>query len=134
LLSGRSSRLNGIDLACARRLEQAEAVACSLFGILVALSLVVDFQTGPFIRVHSLNVRSLELAVGCKLWCEQRRVRSADSQFSMSTRFSVPMGTDVSGPDLMPNRIEFTLNRIARAPGDCQHATNDRDSQKLWHE
>ena len=41
------------------------------------------------------------------------------------------MGTDGSGSDLMPNRIEFTVNRIARAPGDCQRAKNDRDNQKL---
>ena len=126
--------LNGIALACARRLEQAQAVACNLFGLLVALSLVVEFQTGPFIRVHSLDVCSLELAVGRRLWCEQRRVRSADPQFSRSTRFGVSMGADGSGPDLMPNRIEFTVNRIARAPGDRQRAKNDRDGQKLWHE
>jgi hypothetical protein len=34
----------------------------------------------------------------------------------------------------MPNRIEFTVNRIARAPGDRQRAKNGRDGQKLWHE
>jgi hypothetical protein len=124
--------LNGINLACARRLEQAQAVARNLFGILVALPLVVDLQTGPFIRVHGLNVCSLELAVGCRLWCEQRRVRSVDSQFSISTRFGVSVGTDGSGPDLVLNRIEFTVNRIARAPGDRQRAENGREGQKLW--
>jgi hypothetical protein len=30
----------------------------------------------------------------------------------------------------MLNRIEFTVNRIARAAGDYQRAENDRDGQK----
>ena len=124
--------LNGVNLACARRLEQAEAVACNLFGILIALPLVVDFQTGPFIRVHSIDVCSLELAVRCRLCCQQRRVRPVDSQFSISTRFGVSMGADRRGPDLMLNRIKFTVNGIARAPGDRQREKNDRDGQKLW--
>jgi hypothetical protein len=34
------------------------------------------------------------------------------------------MGTDGSGPDLMLNPIDFTVNRIARAPGDRQRAKN----------
>jgi hypothetical protein len=54
-----------------RRLKQAQAVARNLLGILVALSLVVDFQAGPFIRVHGPNVGSPELAVGCRLWFKQ---------------------------------------------------------------
>ena len=124
--------LNGVNLAGARRLEQAEAVACNLFGILIALPLVVDFQTGPFIRVHSIDVCSLELAVRCRLRCEQCRVRAVDSQFSISTRFGVSMGADRSGPDPMLNRIEFAVNGIARTPGDRQCAKNDRNGQKLW--
>ena len=126
--------LGGLNLARARGLEQAEAVARSLLGILVALPLVVDFQAGPFIRVHSTNVGSLVLAVGLRLWCEQRRVRAVDSQFSISTRFSVSMGTDVSCPDLMPNRSGFTVSRIASAPGDCHCAEDDREGQKLLDE
>jgi hypothetical protein len=60
-----------------------------------------------------------------------------DSQFGMSTWFSVSMDTGgradgSGGPDLTLNRIELTVNRIARAPGDCQRAKNDRDGQKLW--
>src|SRR5438477_5866402 len=113
-----------------RRLEQAKAVARDLFGILVALPLVVEFQTGPFIRVHSLDVRSLELAVGRRLWCEQRRVRSADPQFSRSTRFGVSVGADGSGPDLTLNRIEFTVDRIASASDDRQRAKNYREGRK----
>ena len=84
-----------------------------------------------FIRVHSLDVRSLELAVGRRLWCEQRRVRSADPQFSRSTRFGVSMGADGSGPDLTLNRIEFTVNRIAGASDDRQRAKNYREGRKL---
>src|SRR5438445_2417730 len=128
--------LSGLNPACARCLEQAQAVAGNLLGILVALPLVVDFQAGPFIRVHNLKVGSLDLAVGCRLWCEQRRVGSVDSQFSISTWFSVSMGTrgsaDGSCSDLVLNRIEFTLRRIARAPGDCHRAQNDGDGQKFW--
>src|SRR3977135_4524986 len=97
--------LNGVNLACARLMEQAQAVARNLFGILVALPLVVDLQTGPFIRVHCLNDRPLERAVGCRLWCEQRRIGSRDSQFSISTRFGVSVGTDGRGPDLVLSRI-----------------------------
>jgi hypothetical protein len=124
----------GLDLARARRLEQEEAVARNLLGILVALPLVIDFQAGPFIRVHGTNVGSLVLAVGRRLWCEQRRVGSVDSQFSISTWFSVSMGTDVSCPDLMPKRSGFTVSRIARASGDCHRAEDDRESQKLLDE
>ena len=128
--------LNGLNLACARRLQQAQALACNLLGILVALPLVVDFQAGPFIRVHSPNAGSLELAVGCRLWCEQRRVGPVDLRFSISTRFSVSMGprgsADGSSPDLLLNRIEFTLSRIARAACDCQRTENHRDGQKFW--
>jgi len=117
----------GLNLARARRLEQEEPVARNLLGILVALPLVIDFQAGPFIRVHSTNVGSLVLAVGCRLWCEQRRVGSVDSQFSISTWFSVSMGTDVSCPDLMPNRSGYAVSRIARASGDYHRAEHDGD-------
>jgi hypothetical protein len=123
-----------LNLARARRLEQAEAVARNLLGILVALPLVIDFQTGPFIRVHSTNVGPLVLAVGRRLWCEHRRVGSVDTQFSISTWFSVSMDTDVSCPDLMPNRSGFMVSRIARAPGDCHRAEDDRDGHKLLDE
>jgi hypothetical protein len=126
--------LNGLNLARTRRLEQVQAVARNLLGILVALPLVIDFQAGPFIRVHSTDVGSLELAVGRRLWCEQRRVGSVDSQFSISTWFSVSMGTDVSRSDLMPNRSGFTVSRIASAPGDCHCAEDDREGQKLLDE
>jgi hypothetical protein len=124
----------GLNLARARRLKQEEAVARNLLGILVALPLVVDFQAGPFIRVHGTNVGSLVLAVGRRLWCEQRRVGSVDSQFSISTWFSVSMGTDVSYSDLMPNRSGFTVSRIARASGDRHRAEDDREGQKLLDE
>jgi hypothetical protein len=130
--------LSGLDLARARRLEQAQAVARDLLGILVALPLVVDFQAGPFIRVHRTNVGPLEVAVGRRLWREQRRVGSVDSQFSISTWFSVLMGTrgsaDMSRLGLMLNRIEFTWRRIARAACDCHRTDNDRDGQKSWDE
>jgi hypothetical protein len=130
--------LNGLNLACARRLEQAQAVACNLLGILVALPLVIDFQAGPFIGIHSLDVGSLELAVGCRLRREQRRVRPVDSRFSISAWFSVSMGThgsaDVSSPYLMLNRIESTVSGILRAAGNCHRADNDRDGQKLADE
>ena len=46
----------------------------------------------------------------------------------------MPMGTDGSGPDLMLNRIEITVNRIARTAGDRERAKNHRDSQKLWEQ
>jgi hypothetical protein len=126
--------LDGLDLARARRLEQAEAVARSLLGILVALPLVIDFQAGPFIRVHRTNVGSLVFAVGRRLRGEQRRFGSVDSQFSISARFGVSMGTDGSCPDLVPNRSGLTVSRIARAPGDRHRAEDDRDGQKLLDE
>jgi hypothetical protein len=127
--------LNGLNLARTRRLEQVQAVARNLLGILVALPLVIDFQARPFIRVDSINVGSLELAVGRWLWCEQRRVGSVDSQFSVPACFSVSMGTDGScRPDLMPDRNEFKVSRIARAPSDRHRAEDDRNGQRLWDE
>src|SRR5277367_6836492 len=109
--------LSGLDLAHARRLQQAQALARNLLGILVALPLVVDFQAGPFIRVHRSNVGSLELAVGRRLWREQRRVGPVDERFSIPTGFGVLMGphgsADGSCFDLLLNRIEFTLSQIA---------------------
>ena len=122
--------LGGIRLGCDRRLEQAQAVARDLFGVLVALPLVVDFQTGPFIRVHGADVRSLELAVGCRLWREQRRIRPPDSQLSRSARLGMSRGANERGPGLTLDRIEFAVNRIARAPGDRQCAANDSDCRK----
>ena len=121
--------LSGLNLACAGRLEQAQAAARNLLGVLVALPLVIDFQAGPLIRVHSPDFGSFEFAVGCRLRCEQLRLGSVDPWFSKSTSFSVSMGTRGSAhgscPDLMLNRIEFALGRIARASGDCRRAEND---------
>ena len=79
LLLDRRSVPRGFDLACAGRLQQAQAVARSLLRILIALSLVFDLQVGPLIRIHGLEVRSLELAIRCRLRGKQRRIRSPNS-------------------------------------------------------
>jgi hypothetical protein len=105
LLSGRSPMPNGLNLAHARLLKQAQTVARNLLGILEALPLVIDLQAGPLIRVHNTDIGSLEVAIGRRLWCEQRRVGSVDAQFSISAWFSVLMGTRGSCLDLRLNRI-----------------------------
>jgi len=129
---------NGLNLAHARRLEQAQSVARNLLGILEALPLVIDLQAGPLIRVHNTNIGSLEVTIGRRLWCEQRRVGPVDSQFSISTWFSVLMGTRGSAGgsclDLRLNRIEFTRRRIACAARDCHRTANHGDGQKSWGE
>jgi hypothetical protein len=136
---GRSPVANGLNLATARRLEQAQAFARDLLGIEVALPLVVDFQVRPFNRVHGPNVGSLEVAVGWRLWCEQRGVGSLDPQFGRSNWllwFSVSMGTggsaDGGRPDLTLNRSEFTVSRTLGATGDCDRTENDRDGETHW--
>jgi hypothetical protein len=67
LLSNPSSLPNRLDFACAGRLQHGEALARDFLGIQVALSFVLDLQAGPFIRVHSLEIGSLELAIGGRL-------------------------------------------------------------------
>ena len=64
LLSNRSWLPSRLDFACAGRLQQSEALARGLLRILVALSFVLDFQAGPFIRVGGPEVGSFELAIG----------------------------------------------------------------------
>jgi hypothetical protein len=58
---------NRLNFACAGRLQQGQAVARSLLGILVALSLVFGLQAGPFNRIHGLEVGVVELAIGRRL-------------------------------------------------------------------
>lgn len=125
---------NGLNFAHARLLEHAQTVARNLLGILEALPLVINLQAGPFIRVHNTDIGSLEVTIRRRLWCEQRRVGSVDSQFSISTWFSVLMGTGGSAGGsclgLGLNRIEFTLRRIACAARDCRRTANHCDGQK----
>jgi hypothetical protein len=126
---------NGLDLAHGRGLQQAQAIARSLFGILVALPFEIDFQAGPLLRVHRTRVGSFELAVRRRLRHQQRRVGSVDSQFRILAWFNVSMDADGSYPDLTLNRNRFTLSRIARAAGEGHGAAdNDRDGQNFWDE
>jgi len=67
LLSSRFSLPDRFDFACAGRLQQGEALARGLLRIQVALSFVLDLQAGPFVRIHGLEVGSLELAIGGRL-------------------------------------------------------------------
>jgi hypothetical protein len=119
---------NGLNLACAGCLEQGQAIACCLLGILEALSLEFDFQAGPFIRIHGLKIGSFQLAIRCGLWREQHRVRPANSRFRVPVLFRVPAGacsnTDGSCFDLLDSRIEIALRRIAGATGDEQNGTD----------
>ena len=64
LLSRRPSLPNRLDFACAGRLQQDEALARGFLRIQIALSFVLDLQAGPFVRIHGLEVGSLELAIG----------------------------------------------------------------------
>lgn len=125
---------NGLNLAHARLLEQAQTVARNLLGILEALPLVINLQAGPLIRVHNTDIGSLEIAIGRRLRCEQRRVGSVNSQFGISSWFSVLMGTRGSAGESCLgfglNRIEFTLRRIACAARHCHRTANHCGGQK----
>ena len=77
LMSASSSRLpNGLDGG----LQRAQAFACCLLGILVALPLIIDFQAGPFIRIHGPDVGAVELTIRCWMWREQRRLGPANER------------------------------------------------------
>src|SRR5437879_8137219 len=89
MLRGWLSLPNRLDFACAGRLQQGEAFARGLLRIQVALSFVLDLQAGPFVRIHGLEVGSLELAIGGRLRRQQRRVRPPDFWFGMSIWFGV---------------------------------------------
>jgi hypothetical protein len=121
LLSNPSSLPNRLDFACAGRLQQGEALARGFLRIQVALSLVLDLQAGPFIRIDGLEVGSFELAIGGGLRREQRRVRPPDFWFGISNWFGV--STRACGsPDgrrliFAQRHTGFTLRRIARATG-----------------
>ena len=82
---------DGLNLTCAGGLQLAQALACGLLGILVALPLVFEFQAGPFIRIHGADVRSIELAIRCGKCCEQRGVGPANEWFGIRL-FRVSMG------------------------------------------
>lgn len=127
---------NALDFAGTGCLQLAQAVSCRLFGILIALPLILGFQAGPFIRVHRLDISSVERAVGSRLGRKQRRVGRANAQFDMLPRFGVDTGRQANRgcPDLPLNRIEPTVNRITRAPGEAHREDNDGDGRQSWTE
>ena len=112
---------NRLDFAFAGRLQQSEAIARGFLRIQVALSFVLDLQAGPFIRIDSLEIGSLELAIGDGLRREQRQVRPPDFWFGVSVWFGVSAGT-CGGADgrrlaFVHYGTDFTLRRVACAAG-----------------
>ena len=121
MLTGRLSLPNRLDFAFAGRLQQSEAIARGFLRIQVALSFVLDLQAGPFIRIDSLEIGSLELAIGDGLRRQQRQVRPPDFWFGISNWFGVSTGAHGSPGGrclaLVQRRTDFTLRRMARASG-----------------
>jgi hypothetical protein len=126
---------NALDLACAGRLQLAQAVSCRLFGILKALPLVLGFQPGPFVRVDRSEIGSLEFAIGRGLGCQQQRIGPANAQFGMLQRFDVSTDTRKRAGRsclyLPLNRIWFRVRRIARTSPCSHRQDNDRDGQQF---
>jgi hypothetical protein len=116
---------DALNLACAGCLQLAQAISSRLFGILIALSLELGFQTTPLIRVHRLEIGVRELAMGGRLSRKQRGVGPANAQFDRWRCFGVdsPTRRHANGgcPDQPMSRfeiavnIEVTASRIARA-------------------
>jgi len=103
------------------------------------LPLVFDAQASPFIRVHRLEVGSLEFAVWSRLRCEKRRVWPANVQFGLLAFFG--MDTDTRGkangycPDHTLWRVrdlKLALGRIAGAACYSDRTDDDKDGPKLW--
>src|SRR5580700_1087231 len=84
---------SALDFASRGPLQLAQAVARCLFGVLITLPLVLDFQARPLIRVHGLDIGPLELAVGRRLGSKQRWIGPAHAQFGMLLRFAVHTST-----------------------------------------
>ena len=64
MLTRRLSLPNRFDFASGGRLQQRELVACGFLRVKIALPLVLNPQATPFIRIDSLEIGSLELAIG----------------------------------------------------------------------
>lgn len=62
--------LIGFDLALVRRQQLLQPLAVGLLGLLVAMPLVVELQASPLIRIHGVRLRSLEFAVGRRLFVD----------------------------------------------------------------
>lgn len=108
---------NVLDLAQARCLQPAQAVACRLFGILIALPFILGLQARPFVGVHRLDIGSLELAAGCGLGRKQRRIGPADAQFCMLRRLRIDARmrncADTSWLDISLSHAELAVSRSA---------------------
>ncbi len=110
---------SALDFAGSGPLQPAQALSRCGFGFLITLPLVLDFQARPFIRVHSLDVGPLELAVGCRLGSKQCRIGASYAQFDMFLCFGVHTSmrnhANRGGADLPLNQTAFMRRRIARA-------------------
>jgi hypothetical protein len=123
------------------RLQLAEALARRLFGILITLPLVFNLQVRPFLRVHRLDVGSLEFAVRSRLRYEKGRVRPATGQFGMAAFFGMHTGTrgNANGRDpghtlwRVPD-LKVALTRIAGAACDPHRTDDDKDGPKPWRQ
>src|ERR1700756_1206278 len=105
-----------------RGLQLAQAVARRLLGILITLPLELGLQASPCVRVHRLDVGSPELAVGCRLRFEERRIGPTNAGFGMSSCFGVDdtrtrWDANRRCRDFALSRFEVVLSRIACAPG-----------------
>jgi hypothetical protein len=123
------------------RLQLAEALARCPFGILKTLPLVFDLQARPFLRVHRLDVGSLEFAVRSRLRYEKGRVRPASAQFGMVAFFGMHAGTRGQAHGRYPDHtlwwvpdLKVALSRIAGAACDSQRKGDDKDGPKLWRQ
>jgi hypothetical protein len=101
--------------------QQSEAIARGFLRIQVALSFVLDLQAGPFIRIDSLEIGSLELAIGDGAAATAAPGRQPDFWFGISNWFGVSTGAHGSpGGDALPSCSAgptSTLRRMARASG-----------------
>ena len=118
---------NALNLACAGRLQLAQAVSSRLFGILIAFPLELGFQALPLIRIHRLEIGVRERTLGSRLSRKQRGIGPANAQFSRWRCFGAdsPTRRQANGgcPDQAVSRFEIAVNvevtasRIARASG-----------------
>jgi len=131
-LGTRGCLRSALDFAGRGPLQLAQALSRCLFGFLITLPLVLDFQASPFIRVHGLDVGPLEFAVGRRLRSKQRRIGPAYPQLGMLRRFgahaSMRMQANRSCSGLPLSETAFTRRRIARASGQLQR--EDRNDQQ----
>lgn len=133
---------NALDFAGAGGLQLAQAVSSRLLGVLIALPLELGFQASPFIRVHRLDIGSLEFAVGRRLGRKQCRVGPVDAKFGGLLRVGVHTDARRQANRVCPdfprrtfeivvNGCEITASRIARTPSERERQENNRDGRQF---